>query len=166
MGRVGIPSPSEIRAREKHEEVKKLMRDLEKKHLHKNLSREANLKGKNAESYIRWKLEDEGYTVQKITGFMGMITGHRRTQIEKALENYKGNKEELIEFMDKNRKGLPDFMCVKDGDVKFVEVKTDGSNKTQSQEEVIPKLRDMGFDVKVRMVKVGVSMEEVDNPEK
>jgi len=67
---------------------------------------------------------------------------------ENALE--KQIREELeIDGWAVLRNGLPDFVCVKDNELKFVEVKRNNDVLSDKQKEVIKHLRKNGFKVEV-----------------
>ena len=54
-----------------------------------------------------------------------------------------------VKLIKTNKNGIPDLMCLKDGDVKFIEVKQPKGIISPVQQYVIDMLRTNGFDVEI-----------------
>jgi hypothetical protein len=75
-----------------------------------------------------------------------MLESSRQTQIKKKLEL---DGWMIIKLIKTSMNGIPDLMCLKDGDVKFIEVKQPKGVISPIQQYVIDTLRTNGFDVEI-----------------
>jgi len=75
-----------------------------------------------------------------------MLESARQTQIKKKLEL---DGWMVIKLIKTSMNGIPDLMCLKDGDVKFIEVKQPKGVISPIQQYVIDTLRTNGFDVEI-----------------
>lgn len=129
------------------------------------------IKGDISESFIISKLRKEGYKVRKIArkslkiNNQGEINGcfiyfnHRG--VTDLLKDYSGNTEEFLKMLEQNFVGLPDFICLKDNKITFVEVKSERSELADSQKKTFQGLKERGFEVQVRRVKISLDLKEV-----
>ena len=95
-----------------------------------------SLMGTIGEIYIRRKLRDDGYQTARINQFYGrdkLELGKVKTEgwnklnveeIEELLKDYTGDKELVMQLLANNKRGLPDFLCLKEGKLFFFEVKS------------------------------------------
>lgn len=67
----------------------------------------------------------------------------------KIIKRYEEAGYMVIKIILANISGLPDLMLLKDGQVRFIEVKRPGEKPRPLQEYVIGQLRDAGFRVDV-----------------
>lgn len=81
--------------------------------------------------------------------------------IEKFLHNYT-EKNKVLNMLKQIRIGLPDFICLKDNVVSFVEVKTNESELSYEQTIAINKIKEAGYDVKVKRYFVDYTAEEIE----
>ena len=75
-----------------------------------------------------------------------MLESSRQTQIKKKLEL---DGWMVIKLIKTSMNGIPDLMCLKDGDVKFIEVKQPKGVISPIQQYVIDNLRTNGFEVEI-----------------
>ncbi len=125
------------------------------------------LKGRNSENYVRWKLQGEGFKVVKLVqrgrdrksnydfNFlnMGLLNNI-------LFKDYEEDTEELINFLKENINGLPDFICLKEGEISFVEVKSNHSGLNENQKKTFQVLRDNGFRIIIRNINVNLEINE------
>lgn len=69
-----------------------------------------------------------------------------QTQIKKKLQE---DGWIVVKLIKTSMNGIPDLMCLKDGDVKFIEVKQSKGIISPVQQYVIDILRTNGFDVEI-----------------
>lgn len=132
-------------------------------------ARKSVLIGMITETYARWKLQQEGYNVVKIVRLGRDKYPSKKSFfylnlkfIENAiLKNYKGDKEAVIHLLKENIQGLPDFICYKNGEISFVEVKSNGGTPSDNQQKEFEYLESFGFKVKVMNIKVNLEVEEI-----
>lgn len=127
------------------------------------------LKGYCSEDFVRWKLMEDGYNVVKTvrkgrdkkTGFK--TYNYLNIQfIERAiLKDWKGDKEAFIKLLKENISGLPDFVCFKDGEIIFVEVKTKNSSLRLEQQREFDYLNKLGFRVLVYEVDMDIKINDI-----
>lgn len=133
-------------------------------------ARTSVLVGMVSETYARWKLQEQGYNVVKIVR-LGREEKNKGDKsyfylnlqfIQNAiLKNYNGNKEAVIKLLKENIKGLPDFICYKNGEISFVEVKSNGVSPSEAQVKEFEYLERLGFKVKVMNIKVNLEVSEM-----
>ena len=75
-----------------------------------------------------------------------MLESARQTQIKKKLEE---DGWIVIKLIKTSMNGIPDLMCLKEGEVKFIEVKQPKGVISPIQQYVIDTLRINGFDVEI-----------------
>ncbi len=75
-----------------------------------------------------------------------MLESSRQTQIKKKLQE---DGWIVVKLIKTSLTGIPDLMCLKDGDVKFIEVKQPKGVISPIQQYVIDTLRTNGFDVEI-----------------
>ena len=75
-----------------------------------------------------------------------MLESQIQTQIKKKLQ---ADGWIVVKLIKTSMNGIPDLMCLKDGDVKFIEVKQPKGIISPVQQYVIDKLRINGFDVEI-----------------
>lgn len=75
-----------------------------------------------------------------------MLESAIQTQIKKKLQ---ADGWIVIKLIKTSLNGIPDLMCLKDGKVKFIEVKQPKGVISPIQDYVINMLRTNGFDVKI-----------------
>lgn len=129
-----------------------------------------NKRANISECFIASKLRREGYVVRKLArqGVSKSVGYFKPCFVylnDKGLEDifkiYTGDKEFIIKLLKDNLVGLPDFICLKDNKISFVEVKTDQSGYQESQKEVFEILRNNGFEVITKRVRVKLEVEEI-----
>jgi hypothetical protein len=104
---------------------------------------------------------DLGYTVIKL-GFSKPIIGNYNSL--PASFTYKNDEEwDIIDFWDKKLlnylkktivNGLPDFVCVKNGEIIFVECKCDAYALSDDQKKKFKELKEMGYEVFIFTTKI------------
>lgn len=67
----------------------------------------------------------------------------------KLIKQYKADGWTVIKLVQTNKAGYPDLLCLKPGEVRFVEVKGPKGRLSKVQEYRISELRAKGFDVQV-----------------
>lgn len=110
-----------------------------------------------SERYIRKKLERNGWTVWR--GGMLHVTEHEYPNVEKKykkldkiLKNYSCYKQ--LRYLSAIHHGMPDFICYKNRELKFVECKLEYETLSRRQITCISELQKLGFTVEVhRLVK-------------
>lgn len=117
------------------------------------LAFKARTKGKIAEEKAAEILEKQGYKVTKLVEFRGKKE-FRYKQVEELLENYKGNSKKLIKYLSVEPEGLPDFICLKKGEVYFYEIKSNNSGVRESQRKWFPKLCKRGYPISIFRIEV------------
>ena len=75
-----------------------------------------------------------------------MLESARQTQIKKKMED---DGWIVIKLIKTSMNGICDLMCLKEGEVKFVEVKQPKGVISPIQDHVIKTLRTNGFDVEI-----------------
>jgi Holliday junction resolvase len=75
-----------------------------------------------------------------------MLESKIQTKIKKKLQE---DGWMVIKLIKTSMNGIPDLMCLKDGDVKFIEVKQPKGVISPIQQYVIDTLRTNGFDVEI-----------------
>src|SRR3989338_4409509 len=125
-----------------------------------------SLMGTIGEIYIRRKLRDDGYQTARINQFYGrdkLELGKVKTEgwnklnveeIEELLKDYTGDKELVMQLLANNKRGLPDFLCLKEGKLFFFEVKSNKSKISADQTKTFKMLKQKGFNVFVIRVLV------------
>jgi hypothetical protein len=130
-------------------------------------ARKSVLYGMVSETYARWKLQERGYNVVKIL----RIGRDKKTNtkknyfylnfqfIERAiLKDYKGDKEKIRNLLKEQIRDLPDFICYKDGEISFAEIKTNEGSARDSQNKRFDYLRNEGFKVIVLNVNLNLDI--------
>ena len=125
------------------------------------------LQGLVAEKYILTKLRAEDYKVVKLvrqvkSKFDNKYYNQLNVQFLKNIiaKEYMEDIEELINFLKQNITGLPDFICLKDGELSFIEAKSNTSELIPSQEKTFQILRKHGYKVDIRRVNVNLEINE------
>lgn len=75
-----------------------------------------------------------------------MLESARQTQIKKKLQE---DGWIVVKLIKTSMNGIPDLMCLKEGEVKFIEVKQAKGVISPIQQYVIDTLRINGFDVEI-----------------
>ena len=75
-----------------------------------------------------------------------MLESARQTQIKKKLQE---DGWIVVKLIKTSLTGIPDLMCLKEGEVKFIEVKQPKGVISPIQQYVIDTLRINGFDVEI-----------------
>jgi hypothetical protein len=129
------------------------------------------IKGRVSESFIISKLVKEGYKVRKIVrrglninpqGEIKSCSNYfNYNSLKNLLKDYSGNAEEFLKMLEQNLVGAPDFLCLKDNKIIFVEVKAEHAGLADSQKKTFQELKERGFEVQVRRVKINLDLKEV-----
>jgi hypothetical protein len=109
-----------------------------------------------AEEVLRKRLVKQGWRVWK----SNYIPSARKPDVYPAvkrayeelcilLDKHRPGMREHIEYLSRVHHGLPDFICFRHGQFKFVECKLEYEGLLLSQKYCIPKLRELGFEVEV-----------------
>jgi hypothetical protein len=127
------------------------------------------LKGQIAERYVELVLKDMGYKVSKVAELNRKKKEfflHSR-RIEEFLKKAKiRNAFFIINKLKENYKnGLPDFICRKGKQIKFVEVKSNKSGLDELQKKSFDMLRTLGFPVNLVRVKLDLDLKIMDKEE-
>lgn len=117
------------------------------------------LKGIVGEVKVSIELKEEGYKTARMQ-FSTPITHLNEKGIRDLLKDYDCDVDELIDFFKKNQRGLPDYICKRNGKISFVEVKTNNSKLSPVQMSTISILRQEGFTVSCRRVQVKLNVED------
>lgn len=75
-----------------------------------------------------------------------MLESARQTQIKKKMED---DGWIVIKLIKTSMNGICDLMCLKEGEVKFIEVKQPKGVLSEIQKYRIDQLKEIGFDVRV-----------------
>lgn len=75
-----------------------------------------------------------------------MLESARQTQIKKKMQD---DGWIVVKLIKTSMNGIPDLMCLKEGEVKFIEVKQAKGVISPIQQYVIDTLRINGFDVEI-----------------
>lgn len=111
------------------------------------------------EEYILRKLRNEGFLVTRTQITCGIENIFNSKELRYLLSLYsKGNR--LFALLEKNSIGLPDFICLKNNEVSFVEVKSNGAELNEQQKKIIELLKSKGYKVNIRRPKVKMWLEE------
>ena len=107
------------------------------------------------EEYILRKLRNEGFVVTRTQITYGQENIFNSNEVKYLLMCYSKGKR-LFNFLEKNSIGLPDFICLnlKNNEVFFVEVKSNGSELRPTQKKVCELLKSMGYKVDIRRPKI------------
>jgi len=128
-----------------------------------------------SECYIASKVRKEGYVVRKLAKqgkklsegfFKPQFVYLNDKGIEDVFKQYTGDKELLLNLLKDNLVGLPDFICLKDNKISFIEVKTERASLSEEQGKVFHVLKNNGFEVTIRRVRVNLEVEELNLEEK
>jgi len=137
----------------------------------KHKARCNKLKGAIAETFIRWYKQQQGFKIAKLVN-IGLNRKYNKRfcflnkeEIERYVLSFydveEHNKTDLIDLFNKNINGLPDFICLKDNKISFVEVKSNNSKPTEKQERVFNILRNKGFDIEIKNLGINLEVEEL-----
>ena len=75
-----------------------------------------------------------------------MLESNIQSSIKKKLQSYGWI---VVKLIKTSMNGIPDLMCLKEGEVKFIEVKQPKGIISPVQQYVIDTLRTNGFDVEI-----------------
>jgi hypothetical protein len=109
-----------------------------------------------SEKLLKRRLEKNGWQVWR----GGFIHASRKTElypnVERAyknlaalLEKHKPGALELLQYLSVVHHGMPDYICFRNKEFKFVECKLAHEQLQESQKKCIPKLLQLGFSVEV-----------------
>ncbi|MFH1849240.1 MAG: VRR-NUC domain-containing protein [archaeon] len=113
--------------------------------------------------HARYKLEDKGFKVVSIKRKPARGPDElNKDYIDKLLEDFSGSQEEVLRLLNENLKGIPDLLCLKDGVLSFVEVKSNKSQLTGDQKKVMKLLKDKGYNARVMKFGVTFNVEDID----
>ncbi len=127
------------------------------KHVYVQMRKEYEERSGLSERLIRQKLESEGWHVWRsdmMNVFRNGVVMYPNVQRKYArllmvLSQTHAEKIEELQYINAVHHGLPDFICHRDGDVKFVECKLQYEQLSKVQKACIDRLRGMGFLVEV-----------------
>jgi len=111
------------------------------------------------EEYILRRLRNEGFLVARTQNIEENTFNSEELKWLLGLYS-KGGK--LFNFLEKIPFGLPDFICLKDNEVSFVEVKSNRAELRERQKEVIELLKSKGYKVDIRRPEVYLFLKEND----
>lgn len=126
--------------------------------------RSSILVGFIGEYWIIQKLKEEGYVIGKLK----VRDCYRNVYVSNPyvydiiLKDHP-QKKEITDLLNSITKGQPDLICLKDGKISFVEVKTAKSDIKPYQKDAFNILKKAGYDVNVRTIKVEYNVTEVPN---
>ena len=129
------------------------------------------LRGMTTETYARWYLQEQGYKVVKILRLGANVRDDKKGSylwinqvfIERAiLPKFNGDKERVIQLLKENIKDLPDFICYKDGEVSFAEIKSNTSVLRDTQEKRFMEIRKAGFKIMVINVNIHLAISGIN----
>jgi|TARA_Y100000034_G_C6839453_1_gene379632 hypothetical protein len=118
------------------------------------------LQGMLVEIYARYKIQGEGSLVSKLVGQGDKFIFLKNNNVSRLIQDCEENTEDFIQFLKDNINGLPDFICVKDNKISFVEVKSNNSGLSDKQKEVFEILRKKGYEVILRNFKIKLDIKE------
>lgn len=124
------------------------------------------IEGFIAEQWITHKLRESGHRFIKTMGFDRKTNTSviRTDALRKFLQDQDpAETEKLLSALEKLGSGIPDFMCLKNGEISFAEVKSNKSPVRENQKRAIAVLQKMGYDVVVRRLKASFMVEEEDD---
>jgi len=117
------------------------------------------LQGNLAEEYVKLELLKKGYRCCKLTErgynkkrrkvFVYLNKEHLEYFIWDNFSGKESEKNNIMELIKENLVGLPDFICLKDNEISFIEVKSNHSRLRSSQKRVFPKIIRAGYTIKI-----------------
>ncbi len=111
------------------------------------------------EEYILRKLRNEGFIVVRTQITCGTENHLNSNEVKYLLSLYsKGGK--LYDLLEKNSIGLPDFICLKNNNISFVEVKSNGADLNKKQKETFSLLESKGYKIEIRKPEVKLFIRE------
>lgn len=129
------------------------------------------LKGEVAEKYVERTLKNNGYHVSKVAEKDKMGKGAKfylhSIRISKMLKTAKvPNLLVIMSLLKENyNKGLPDFICRKKKEIRFVEVKSNGAGFSDEQLQTFEMIRSLGFPVDLVRVKTQLDLDILSREE-
>lgn len=123
------------------------------------------IEGFIAEQWIKHKLGESGHRFTKTMAFDRKT--NKSVILTDALRKFLEDQdpvetEKLLFALEKLGSGIPDFICLKNGEISFAEVKSNKSPVRENQNRAIAVLQKMGYDVVVRRLKASFMVEEED----
>lgn len=109
-----------------------------------------------AESTLKRRLQRQGWTVwrggylhatRKDELYPNVLSAYSR--LAALLEQHRAGTLEMLQYFCVVHHGMPDFICYRQGQFKFVECKLEHEQLQESQKRCIPRLLAMGFPVEV-----------------
>jgi hypothetical protein len=127
-------------------------------------SRIASLKGFCGEKMIQYQLEDQDFTVINIfRDYKNKTESHKRyfdkDKLMIELKKYEGDKEKVINLIHKYSTGIPDLLCIKKNQIKFIEVKTIKNNNKFDSLKKYSKLSSIQIEASKEIKKEGFDYE-------
>jgi len=144
-----MPTPAQLEALEKGRRTSWCNKDI---------------KGYVGEMWFANKLKYEGFKVRKTMyyDYEQGVSVFNEEGVKDLLKDYE-KKDEVLNEISSFTRGYPDLICLKEGKVSFVEVKTNNSEVKEHQKEVINNLKSMGYEVFVKRLDVDFSVEECED---
>jgi DNA polymerase elongation subunit (family B) len=136
-----------------YEKQTKLTDFVSVKHLYIPMLNQPSEKGGLSEKILRRRLEKQGWIVWR----GGLIGIEKTTEYPNVLRKYmqltdllrKRGVYDDLEYLSRIHHGMPDFLCYRNGEFKFVECKLQYESLSENQRRCIPKLQSLGFRVEV-----------------
>ena len=115
-----------------------------------------------SEKIFKRKMEKEGWIVWK-GALIGVESEYPNViRKYKLLEKVLGDKYEHIKYISHVHHGIPDVICYRKGEIKFIECKLINEQLSKSQKKCIALLQKMNFKVEVhRLMKISQRFKQV-----
>jgi len=120
--------------------------------------RNRRMRGNAAEEIVDKELSDKGISFARTMIFDETKKKHvlNLNDIKKLIKEHK-RKNEVMMILNELRVGLPDRICLDKNKIYFIEIKSNKSEVKPEQKLAIDQLRNYGFKVIVRRIKVDLS---------
>ncbi len=118
------------------------------------------LRGILAENYAKYKMQEEGYEMTKLTGRTKEGQFFRDFYVVKLIKGYEKDINGFIKFLRDNLYGLPDYIFVKDNKIGFIEVKSNNAKLKQTQFKTFQILKEKGYEIIIMNFKVELGIKE------